>query len=257
MARWTACPYAGEYPFDTAGLRTLWDRLHRGDAEPLPRSEALLQGWALYHQGEFEQAMHAGQALGAAGGNLANKAAALYATHLETHEKTRLDLFLEVAHRAEQQAKAEPANFNAWYWHAYALGRYSQGVSVARALAQGIAGKVRHSLERVIELQPLHADAHVALGAYHAEVIDKVGALIGGMTYGAKREVGMRHFEEGLRLNPKSIIGMIECAQGLLMLEGDARMEQANRLWEQAAATQPMDAVERLNVERARLELQD
>jgi hypothetical protein len=38
-----------------------------------------------------------------------------------------------------------------------------------------------------IALQPRHADAHIALGAFHAEVIDKVGALIGGMTYGAKQ----------------------------------------------------------------------
>ena len=36
--------------------------------------------------------------------------------------------------RAEAQAAAEPKNANAWYQMAYALGRYSQGISVAKAL---------------------------------------------------------------------------------------------------------------------------
>ena len=36
MAKWTAFPYAGDYTFDVASVKKLWDRLHAGDAEPLP-----------------------------------------------------------------------------------------------------------------------------------------------------------------------------------------------------------------------------
>ena len=67
---------------------------------------------------------------------------------------------------------------------AYALGRYSPGISVAKALAQGLGSKVKHALETTLKLQPKHADAHIALGAFHAEVIDKVGKLL-GRTQGA------------------------------------------------------------------------
>ena len=257
MARWIGCPYAGDYPFDPGRVREHWARLHRGDAEPLPASDAVLQAWTHYHRGEFEQAVQAGLDAGGAGLTVANKAQALHATYLEPREQSRLELFLEVARRAEAQAAAEPQNANAWYWYAYSLGRYSQGVNVAKALAQGLGPKVRRALERTIELQPLHADAHIGLGAFHAEVIDKVGALIGGMTYGAKRELGLQLFGDGLRLNPESPIALIEYAAGLLMLEGDARQEEATRLYERAAACEPLDAVERLHVERARLELQD
>ncbi len=49
---------------------------------------------------------------------------------------------------------------------------------------------MKEALEKTIKLQPRHADAHIALAAFHAEVIDKVGSLIGGMTYGAKRRRG-------------------------------------------------------------------
>jgi hypothetical protein len=61
----------------------------------------------------------------------------------------------------------------------------------------------------------------VALGAFHAEVIDKVGSLIGGMTYGAKKDIGLSLFQEALKLNPGSAIAMIEYANGMVMLEGD------------------------------------
>jgi tetratricopeptide (TPR) repeat protein len=257
MAKWTAFPHLGDYPFDVASVRSEWARLHAGDAEPLPRDEAVLAAWALFHSGEFQQAAQAGLQAGGDGITVANKATCIYANYLEKKEKTKLDLLLEVAQRAEAQALADAKNPNAWYWQAYALGRYSQGISVARALAQGLGNKVKEALERTIKLQPKHADAYVALGAFHAEVIDKVGTLIGGMTHGANKETGLRLFQDGLKLHPGSAIGMIEYANGLVMLEGDKKMKEATKLYEQAAKSKPMDAKERLEVEMARSELED
>ena len=257
MGKWTAFPHLGDYPFDAASVRRDWARLHAGDAEPLPREEAVLAAWVLFHAGEFQQAAQAGLEAGGDGITVANKATCIYANYLEKREKTKLDLLMEVAQRAEAQALADAKNANAWYWQAYALGRYSQGISVARALAQGLGSKVKESLERAIKLQPKHADAYVALGAFHAEVIDKVGTLIGGMTHGANRDTGLRLFQDALKLHPASAIGMIEYANGLVMLEGDRKMKDATKLYEQAAKSKPMDAKERLEVEMARAELED
>ena len=257
MAKWTSFPHTGDYPFDAASVKKQWARLHGGDAEPLPKDAAVLTAWALFHSGDFEKATAAGLAAGGAGITAANKATAIYATYLEPKEKTRLDLFTQVAERAEAQAADEPDNPNAWYWHAYALGRYGQGISVAKALAQGLGTKVKESLEKAIALSPKHADARIALGAFHAEVIDKVGSLIGGMTYGAKKDVGLKLFQEALKLNPGSAIGMIEYANALVMLDGDKKMKEATKLYEQAAASTPVDAMERLDVEMAKAELED
>ncbi|MDB5895345.1 MAG: hypothetical protein JWQ88_2876 [Rhodoferax sp.] len=256
MPKWTPYRHAGDFSYTVASVRKNWPRLHLADTEPLPSAPRVLEAWALFHNGEFQQAAEAGAKAGDAGLTVANKATAIYATYLEPKEKTKLDLFMEVAARAEAQAKAEPDNPNAWYWHAYALGRYSQGISVAKALAQGLGTKVKGALERTIKLAPQHADAYIALGAFHAEVIDKVGPLIGSMTYGAKKDVGLKLFQEALRLTPGSVIGMIEYANALLMLEGDKKMPEATKLYEQAAGSQPMDATERLDVELARTELE-
>lgn len=257
MAKWTPFTHADEYAFDAAATKKHWARLHNGDAEPCPKDAAVLNAWALFHSGDFAGATAAGLAAGGAGITAANKATAIYANYLEPKEKTRLDLFMQVAERAEAQAAAEPGNANAWYWHAYALGRYSQGISVAKALAQGLGGKVKDSLEKAIALSPKHADARIALGAFHAEVIDKVGSLIGGMTYGAKKDVGLKLFQEALKLNPGSAIAMVEYANALVMLEGDKKMKEATALYEKAAACEPADAMERLDVDMARAELEE
>jgi tetratricopeptide (TPR) repeat protein len=257
MAKWTPFPHAGDYTFDAASLKKNWARLHQGDCEPLPKEAAVLQAWVLFHNGEFQKACEAGVKAGGHGLTVANKTTGIYANYLESKEKVKLELFMEVAGRAEAQQATDPKNANAFYWQAYALGRYGQGISVAKALAQGLGTKVKQALEQAIKLQPKHADAHIALAAFHAEVIDKVGSLIGGMTYGAKKDTGLSLFKEALQLNPGSAIAMIEYANGMVMLEGDKKMKEATKLYEQAATSKPMDAAERLDVEMAKAELED
>ena len=255
MAKWTAFPYA-LYDFDAAKVKKQWARLHAGDAEPLPKEAKVLEAWALFHAGDFHKAFDAGLKAGGAGITVANKAQSIYANYLETSEKTKLAMFQEVIARAEAQAADEPKNPNAHYWQAYAIGRYSQGISVAKALAQGLGTKVKSALEITIKLAPKHADAHIVLGTFHAEVIDKVGSLL-GKTQGANKATGLAMFQQALKLTPHSAIAMIEYANGLVMLEGDKRMKDAEKLYADAAACTPADAMERLDVEMATAELED
>lgn len=257
MAKWTAFPYdTADYAYDAAALKKHWARLHTGDAEPLPKDDKVLAAWALFHAGEFQKAAEAGLKAGGAGITVANKAQAIHANYLEKSEKTKLALFMEVVERAEAQIAEDPKNANAHYLLAYALGRYSQGISVAKALAQGYGGKVKTALETAIKLAPKHADAHIALGAFHAEVIDKVGSLL-GRTQGASKDAGLSMYKQALKLNPESAIAKIEYANGLVMLEGDKKMKEAEKLYAEAAACEPMDAMERLDVEMAKAELEE
>jgi len=257
MAKWTSFPYdSADYARSAAQLKKDWARLHTGDAEPLPKDDKVLAAWALFHAGEFQKAFDAGLKAGGAGITVANKAQAIYANYLEKSEKTKLAMFLEVAERAEAQQAAEPKNPNAFYWQAYAIGRYSQGISVVKALAQGLGVKVKNALETTIRLAPQHADAHIVLASFHAEVIDKVGKLL-GRTQGADAATGLKLYKEALRLNPASAIAMVEYANGLVMIEGDKRMKEAEQLYADAAASTPLDAMERLDVEMAKEELED
>jgi tetratricopeptide (TPR) repeat protein len=256
MAKWKSFPHPSKaYVYAGEALKKNWDRLHRGDCEPYPKDGAAQEAWRLFHQGKFAEAVEAGLAAGGAGLTAANKAQAIYASGVETKDAARVALLEEVMERAQAQAKAEPKNANAHYLFAYAAGRYSQRISVAKALAQGYGGRIRAALEAALKLQPKHADAHIAMGAWHAEILDKVGALVGGLTYGAKKDAGEEHFRKALKLAPDSPIAHVEMANGLVMIHGKKAVEEATRLYARAADIEPRDAMERLDVEAARAEI--
>ncbi len=276
---WTEFPYdADQYRYPGKALEKRWARLHEGDREPFPSeswvkamdadtgvlegrsaaevAEALCEAWRDYHCGRFAAAAAAGDKLGPLGSYVTNKATGIYAVYLERDEKLKLDLYREVADRAEQAAELLPDHANSHYFHAFALGRYSQGISIAKALRKGLGGKVKDSLHRALELEPKHADAHTALGLYHAEILDKIGAMIGALTYGASAEEALEHFELAIELAPHSAIARVEFANGLLMLEGDKAYDRASELYVQASEMTPVDAMERLDVELALSELE-
>lgn len=255
--KWTKFPHADKaYVHDAAGLKKHWARLHRGDCEAFPKDADVLEAWRHFHAGEFAQAVEAGRAAGGPGINAAVKAQTVYAHYLEKAEKTKLALFDEAAGWADERRTKAPKDANAHYMYAFALGRYGQGISVAKALAQGFGGKIKEALLTTLKLEPKHADAYIAYGSYQAEVINKVGGLVAGMTYGAKKDSALEHFQKAVKLNPESAIARIEYANGLILLFGKSRIDEATALYEEAAAMKPMDAMERLDVGLAQAELE-
>jgi hypothetical protein len=254
MARWKAFPGdARPFRHDAASLKKHWKRLHRADLEPWPREVEVREAWAHFHCGEFKRAVDAGLAAGGAGLACAHKAQTIYATYLESDEARRLELLLEVVERAEAQRDAEPDNANAHYWLAHALGRYSQGISVAVALARGLGGRVKGALDAALAIEPDHADALATLGSFHAEVIGKVGRLL-ARVQGADAGAGRECFQKARALAPHSPTVLVECARGLPLLDGAKGEQVAQGLWAAAAAVDPQDAAEWLAVEAVRRE---
>ena len=280
---WNKFPYESKpYAYAGPALKKAWGRLHAGDLEPFPEPQGLAalagvkpsgavpgfkgdwedlalrlqDAWRAFHRGDFQEACEAGAKLGPMGAQVANKAAAVYCTYLEEDDKRAVRLLTEAAGRGEEACRKLPGSANAWYFHAFALGRYAQRISVLKALGEGVGTKVQKALNTAIELEPGHADAHIALGAYHAEIIDKVGALAGKLTYGADRSTAVRHFEKAIKLNPEAAVAYMEYANGLLMMEGDKKRPDAVKLYRKAAGCKPADAMERLDIEQAKAELE-
>jgi tetratricopeptide (TPR) repeat protein len=253
-SKWKRFPYASDaYAYDGATLEKNWSRLHAGDREPFPEDERVQDAWRAYQRGDFEAAARQGEVLGALGANVAAKAINIYASYLVEDREEKIALFQRAAALAESLQQSD--NANSWYLHAQALGRYSQCISVAKALGQGLGGKIKHALETALRLEKRHADAHIALGAYHAEVVDKIGGMIASLTYGASKDAAVKHFEEALKLNPTSAIARMEYANALAMLFGASKLKQATALYEEAAKCVPADAMERLDVEAAKAEI--
>jgi hypothetical protein len=281
-AKWNPFPHPTK-AYEQAGpaLAKHWARLHGGDQEPFPdasRVEVLLgsdkalkkklggdsaaiaerlqDAWRAFHRGDYQAATTIGIELGVVGATVANKASGIYATYLCNDEKHKMELFQAAAQRAEEAAKVLPNDANAHYFRAFAFGRYSQGISIAKALSQGLGGKIRESLDAALKLAPTHAEAHSALGLYHAEIINKIGAMIGGLTYGAKADTGLKHLQKAIELTPYAPVAQLELGNGLLLLYGNKREDQAAAAFEAASKLKPLDAMEKLDLEKAKSEIE-
>jgi len=257
MHNWNEFPHTDkDYDYNGSALHNSWDDLHLGDKEPYPDDEALQEAWRCFHRGDFQQAVETADELGLAGHAVANKATGIYATYLEDNQKRQIACFKSAIERAEEAVEAFPEDPNSHYFHAFNLGRYSQSISILKALKQGVGGKILKSLQRALELQPEHAEAHTAMGLYHAEIIDKVGKLIGGMTYGASEAKALEHFARSLDLTPRAPIANIEYGNGLYLLFGDKRIDEVSDLYVKASETEALDGMERLDIESALAELE-
>ena len=253
MAKWNKFPHdqkAITYTGDA--LKKNWDALHKGDGEPYPKDAALQEAWRQFHAGNFADAAESGE-----GHTVAIKATSIYATHLEKKDAAKIKFYQDAMTMATALMKSDAKNPNAHYQYAYAAGRYSQSISIMKALKEGYGGKIKAALETTLKLDPKHAEAHTAMGAYHAEIIDKVGAMMGKLTYGANKDASVEHYEKAIKLNPASPIAQIEHANGLLMLFGDKQEDKAVKLYEKAAKMKGRDAMEVLDIEMAKNELEE
>jgi tetratricopeptide (TPR) repeat protein len=278
--KWAAFPHdAKGFAYAGDALKKAWPKLHAGDCEPFPDAKhaatlikaagkaapkldadalasALQDAWRAFHHGDFKAAFEAGEKLGPIGASVAVKAIGIHATYLVDGDAEKLKRFEQAAKLAESAVKALPGEANSHYRLAFALGRYSQGLSIVKALKEGIATKVRAALDTTLELAPKHAEAHTAMAVYHAEIVNKIGAMIGGLTYGAKPAEAEKHIKTALKLTPDSPIAHIEHGNVLMLLHGDKKEDDAAAAYEKAAKIKPVDAMEALDAAYAREQIE-
>ena len=250
--KWKPFPYdAGGYRYEGAALKRAWPELHRGDCEPFPDAAFVKQG--VRRASEDSRAPRTPTSGGGAAIGVARLSPRRFRRRRRGRHGARADRrqrrqqggeHLCDLSRDRRRAEARDISLsrpsaprscrrrrrtfvNAFYFHAQALGRYAQEISVVKALAQGIGDKVKASLDKAIRLEPNHAEAHIALGAYHAEIVSKVGGMLAKLTYGASKEEAVRHFALARKLLPESAIARIEEANGLVMLFGKAKLAEA------------------------------
>ena len=232
-------------------LLSHWAELHAADLAPPPAGD-LLAAWLLFHNGHYAEAAAAAQDLGDEGLPVLIRSVVAYTDYICEDEATCTDL-LEQAYLQGEAADSD--DHNVQFTTALAMGRYSQSISITKALAKGLGGKVKNLLTAVLEAQPDHAEAHLAMAMYHAEIIDKVGATLGGLTYGAKPKIAYQHIESALGLVPNAI-NLIEAGNAMLLLKGeDKGMDEATAYYTQAAAVEPLDALQSMDVDFAASQL--
>lgn len=241
---------------DLRRLEQHWADLHHADTEPWPQNAQAQQAWLSLHRGQFAQAVELGLAAGLDGLNVANQAQATLALHGRLPPPQRAALWQSVADRAGGQllllGSAAAALARAHFWRGHALAQRCQDLHVVKALALGLSLQARTHLELAVAMAPSHIDAHLALAAFHADIIDKVGPLIAQLSYGVSASAALGLIERAAALAPRSARALVEQARTLELLQGAKARARARAWYAQAAGLQPLDAAEQLDIGRAR-----
>ena len=251
MNLWAPAPCLGQFAFDRESVRAQWDELHAAECLPCPTSDALLDGWALFHTGLFERALHTGTLAGIPGAPLTCRACACHAALIERAPPLRLQQLQQLHMRACTSAAFAPRCPESWFWQGWALTQYTYIVGTVTALTQGLVIPGMTALRTALMLCGQHAWAHATLAELGAPVSSALGAFTAHLSHGIRTCEIMDSLYTALRLAPDAPAVLCASARTLRRL-GHEHRDEAHALLERAATHTPRDACEWLWVERAR-----
>ncbi len=285
MTGWNWKPFSQPaVAFDYSGerLRETWPQLHAGDHEAFPEQATIAEAlaaearlgdhllgtdaagiathlqdaWRAYHRGDFRQAWELGTQAGPLGTSVAVAAAGVHARFLLDDEKQRIVCYETLVQRASDTIDLLPLNPNSHFRYAWALGLLSREVSTMQVLTEGLGSKLHAALNAALELDADHADAHTALGLYHAQVIDKIGAALAKLTWRVDPEAAEAHLRTAVRLTPQAPGAWLGLGIGLQLLDARKHADESAKAFRTAAAMQPIDARQALEIGYAKQQFQ-
>lgn len=246
-----------QHQFDFSGdaLKQNWSNLHEGNLEPYPENEQLQEAWRRYHTGDFSEAVAIGTELGDQGAVVTAFATVIYAQYMEQDSDEKIRLFKQAITLCEKHIESTPSELNLHYMHAVAMGRYSQFISMVEALQQGYGKKIKDALDNCLAINSSHAEALVTCGGWNAEIVDKAGAMLGKIMYGATKEQSIENYQKALVQAPNSPVPYLEYAYGLQAMYGETKLDETIKFLEQGIAIAPADAMQALDQQAAKRQL--
>ncbi|HXS73407.1 MAG TPA: hypothetical protein VN725_05130 [Rhodanobacteraceae bacterium] len=280
--QWTPFPHpdpAFDYPGEH--LREAWPQLHAGDREPFPDRDsiaemlaaesrlgdcalgtdagAIAQGvqdaWRAFHRGEFARAHELGTRVGPLGAAAAIAAEGVHAYFLMPDGTDKFARCEALVQRAGDLIDLLPLRAGSHYRYAWALGLLSRQMPSMQVLAEGLGSKLHAALEAALELDADHAEAHTALGLYHAEVIDKIGAALAKLTWRVDPAAAEAHLRTAIRLTPDAPNAWVGLGIGLGLLDAPTHAPARLDALRTAADLKPRDARQALEIAYAKEKL--
>ncbi|MEN9465546.1 MAG: hypothetical protein RL217_1727 [Pseudomonadota bacterium] len=212
-----------------------------------PMVEAVQQAWRFHYEGKFKDAYELGMQLGAAGAVPAIYAKLMYSTFMISSPKDKLASFREAAAQSEALLPMTPGYNFAEFGLLYARVRILERLNTAQALATGFLGSTQESLLQFTQNNPKNSLYPTTLGGIQAGVVERVGSLIGRMTYGATATRTIDRFEQALLLEGNLPVIYNEYIVALSRIDADDYQKRIQSLAQKCATLAPFSAEEALN----------
>lgn len=225
-------------------------------------AKKLQDAFRMLYEGDLKGAKKAGMALGPAGLIPAMYAQIYYAMHVAQTEDEKQALLKEAIRLNEEGIrllspegsknvsadvlKTYPELVFAWFGVNYAKSRYTEDLGKVAAIGTGYVGDMKKGLEKLVAVYPQHTFSVATLGGIHAGIIDKSGAMMASMTYGAKAEKMEDYFRDALRQQPDLAVVHKEYAVAMMRAYGDDAKDKAVAELQKAISLQPKSSVEAL-----------
>ena len=213
--KWNKFPHADKsYVYDGAKLKQNWARLHRGDCEPYPKDAHAQEAWRLYHAGEFQQAVELGNEHPARPPmpRSRRRRSTRTISKRTTRQSSRFSRKLRRGlTRGAPTRPPMPTRITSTRTPWVGTDRASRW---PRRWRRASAARSRTHFPPRSSSRP-----HTPMRTSPSERTrprssTRSGALVAGMTYGAKKDSAIEHFQKALKLNPDSAIGRIEYGNG-------------------------------------------
>lgn len=169
------------------------------------KAATLQEAEIAYAEGRYLDAAQIAEKAGGAGGF------AFAASSLNVHalyyadRRKRSELYQRAMGYAEKAIEIDSKSFIGHFELARAMGEYARGIGRVRAMNEKVVERIRQHLEIAISLNDNYADAHHALGRWHAGLIEAMGSFLGRSLFGAKKKNAIFHLERALELDPEGI----------------------------------------------------
>ena len=199
-----------------------------------------------HFEGRFLAAADLGEAIDTSEGYaLAAQSLTIYGHHLATTKAEQQAVLLRAMDLGERAVELDDTNPFAHQALAHAMGRYAETLPIIQALRDGYAEKTMASMKRGLTIDPDYVYGHLAVGSWHAKIIDAAG-LLAAVIYGASEDRALDHYRRAIELAPDNVIVMAGFAIGLLQLDAPGFRDQAEELLARIEAAPKEAAFERL-----------
>lgn len=212
-----------------------------------PLAEAAQQAWRFHYEGKYEQSYQLGMQLGAAGTVPAIYSKLMYATFMVNTSAEKLALFREIADEAEQSLQLTPGYDFGEFGLLYARVRILERLGTTASLATGFLGSTQKSLKELSQRHPTNSLYPTTFAGIQAGVVERVGSLIGRITYGATESRTLEGFQEALELQANLPVIYNEFIVALSRINPKKYKSTIEGLSAQCLALTPYSAEEALN----------
>jgi tetratricopeptide (TPR) repeat protein len=226
-----------------------------GDYEQLSRD--VLEVWRLFFRGDFQEAMVAGDELGAVGQMAGKLAQMTYAIYLEPDLKHKHMLLQDAINQIRDRGEILDEMRKDSRFHndfisircAYALGigRIAEDVPIPVAIGRNYVFKLLSVTDDAREFAPMHPMGLTFRAGIDANVVRKLGKATGRITFGAKQTNVEGLYQRALDIVPDSAVIRYEYANSFLYLNNKREIDRAIEELDKAAAQRPLFAMEALD----------